>query len=48
MTCQDVTKEDFDVCGEKKLWLEILEPETAVVKKIVSLGKSMGLDVDEG
>lgn len=27
---------------------ERLEPEAAVVEEIVSLGKSMGLDMDEG
>ncbi|XP_051783372.1 tigger transposable element-derived protein 1-like isoform X1 [Erpetoichthys calabaricus] len=52
---QGVTKRTL-TSAWKKLWPEVvsetdferLEPEAAVVEEIVSLGKSMGLDMDEG
>ncbi|XP_059549399.1 tigger transposable element-derived protein 1 isoform X1 [Myotis daubentonii] len=55
MAWQGVTKRTL-TCAWRKLWPEVvsetdferLEPEAAVVEEIVSLGKSMGLDVDEG
>eukprot|EP00106_Octopus_bimaculoides_P007087 XP_014774529.1 PREDICTED: mediator of DNA damage checkpoint protein 1-like [Octopus bimaculoides] len=55
MAWQGVTKKTLTSVW-KKLWPEFvsemdfvrLEPKAAVVEEIVSLGKSMGLDVDEG
>ncbi|XP_070268928.1 tigger transposable element-derived protein 1 isoform X2 [Myotis yumanensis] len=55
MAWQGVTKRTL-TSAWKKLWPEVvsetdferLEPEAAVVEEIVSLGKSMGLDMDEG
>ncbi|XP_061622154.1 tigger transposable element-derived protein 1-like [Phyllopteryx taeniolatus] len=52
MAWQGVTKRTL-ICAWKKLWPEVVservifEPEEAVVEEIVSLGKSMGLEVDE-
>uniref|UniRef100_A0A8C8VHY4 HTH CENPB-type domain-containing protein n=1 Tax=Pelusios castaneus TaxID=367368 RepID=A0A8C8VHY4_9SAUR len=55
MAWQGVTKRTL-TSAWKKLWPEVvsetdferLEPEAAVVEEIVSLGKSVGLDMDEG
>ncbi|XP_014778247.1 tigger transposable element-derived protein 1-like [Octopus bimaculoides] len=55
MAWQGVTKRSLTSVW-KKLWPEVvsetdferLEPEVAVVEDIISLGKSMGLDIDEG